>query len=63
MAGVLMAYLKWCSVVLFAWSPIRKCLNIYPEAGGGACCLPLVALLTHFPLAPLIGILEDKQTP
>jgi (1->4)-alpha-D-glucan 1-alpha-D-glucosylmutase len=29
---------------------------VYPEAGGGTCCLPLAALLTHFPLALLMGI-------
>jgi (1->4)-alpha-D-glucan 1-alpha-D-glucosylmutase len=30
--------------------------EIYPEADGGTCCLPLAALLTHFPLALLRGI-------
>jgi hypothetical protein len=29
---------------------------VYPEAGGGTFCLPLATLLTHFPLALLMGI-------
>ncbi len=33
--------------------------EIYPEADGGTCCLPLAALLTHFPLALLMGVPEN----